>query len=352
MARALLNATRDLAVLLDADGSVLAANSAAAQRLGNSVDDLLGLHYEELYPEPAPSDLAESREGWLREAIRSGKPVRFQDERAGLVLQNAIYPVFDGQGALHRVAVFSHDITTIKQAEQQAIQDERLKATGRLAAALTHEISNPLQAIRSNLELVADFDLGAEEREERLRISLMEVERLTKVTERVLSFARPTEAIDSAVSPAEIVLRTLALADGHLRSAGATVSTAVNADLPTLMAAPEQVVQVLLNLLLNAAEAMPDGGNILIAAYVERQTLVLTVSNDGVPIPAADPTRAFDAFYTTKTGGTGLGLPICRTIVEHYGGTIRLENLPGGEGVVATVIWPISRQTETRKQWG
>ena len=345
-ARALLNASNEAALLAGRSGEVLAANRAASEMFGRPEDVLVGRHYAHLHHEPVPDELIESREQWFREVIRSGKQVGFQDEYAEKVLDNGYYPILDARGEVARVAIFSRDITASKQAERQAIQDERLRATGRLAAALAHEINNPLQAIRSNLELVTGFELGQKESRECVLAALTEVERLATITERALNFARPTERAGTAVGVPELVQRTLALADRHLRQAGIKVAIAVPSDLPPLVVAAEQIVQVLLNLLLNAVQAMPDGGHVQIAAHVESEMVAVNVSNDGPPVLPDDLPHIFDAFYTTKSYGMGLGLSVCRSIVEHHGGTIGLENLADGEGVVVRVALPIALRAE------
>jgi PAS domain S-box-containing protein len=236
-----------------------------------------------------------------------------------------------------------------KQLEAYLLRTERLAAMGRLAAGLTHEINNPLQAVRSNLELALDFDLGPDEREELLHIVRQEIERLAEITRRVRSFAQPPDDTRYSVGIAQMVQETLALVGRQLKQAHVQVTTDFPPGLPAVYVAPNQIVQVLLNLVINAIEAMPDGGHVHVAARVDGDMLVLSLTNDGPPIPPEYVGYVFDAFFTTKSGGTGLGLAISDSIVRNHGGTIRVENLIGDRGVAFYVTLPTSRTVKRKR---
>ena len=256
-------------------------------------------------------------------------------------------PVWDEtQGRVVHIYGAVQDITERKRMEQYVLRTERLAAMGHMAAALAHEIKNPLQAIHSHLELVLDFGLEPDEREEYLRFCCQEVEHLTEITERLLSFARPARDAPSPASIAHLVQRALALVGKPLQHAHAQVTTDFPADLPSVLVVPGQIVQVLLNLIINATEAMPDGGHVHITARVDGDMVVLTLTNDGPPIPSEHIEHIFDPFFTTKPDGTGLGLFISHTIVEQHGGTISVENLRGNQGVAFAITLPIIRPTE------
>ena len=219
-----------------------------------------------------------------------------------------------------------------------------------MSAALAHEINNPLQAIRSILDLVLDFPLGVEERENNLNLIRQEIERLSEVTERVVNFARPARVPRHAASIANILRHTLTLAGKHLQHSHVQVET----DLPELapvLVAPEQMAQVFLNLILNAIEEMHDGGNLKIALRDSGQNAEITFTNDGPTIPANVMPHIFDPFFTTKPEGSGLGLSISSNLVHQQGGTITVMNLGESRGVVFTVCLPFAPDDapETRK---
>jgi signal transduction histidine kinase len=279
----------------------------------------------------------------MREVVRSGEPARFTDERDGIVLDSSIYPVFDEQGRVTRLAIFARDVTARKRAEQQAARSERL------AASLAHEINNPLQIIRNNLELVQDFDLETEEREARLNIIRSEIDRLAEICQRALDFARPPDDTRYPVPVAHLVGKTLALVNKQLQQAHVQVTTDCPTELPPVFAAPEQITQLLLNLAINAIEAMSEGDHLHIAAHADGDMLALAMTNDGPPIPEEHIERIFEPFFTTKPDGTGLGLSICHGIAQQHGGTISVENLEDDKGVSFTIMLPIARLTKSQE---
>jgi len=340
MTQAVLNAITESVLLIDPQGTILALNQTAAQRLGGSVAQLVGSRLHDLPADVLPRPLLEARMAHVDEVVRSGKPVRFEDEREGRRFDHSLYPVLDAQGNTVYIVIFAQDITERKRAEQRAAHAERLAALGRLGAALAHEINNPLQGIQSNLELVTGFDLPPEERQERLALMRRELERLTDLTARLLRLARPAADTRYAVSVSQLVQRALALVGSQLHKARIQVTTELPADGPMIFAAADQIVQVLLNLFLNAIEAMPDGGHLHVTSRAEGDMVALTLTNDGPPIPPEHLGHLFEPFFTTKPGGTGLGLSLSHSIVEQHGGTIYVNNLESGRGVAFTITLP------------
>jgi len=338
-AQALLNAPTDVASLVDLDGTIVALNEAAAKSLGRSASELVGTCTFDLFP----PDVAEYRRNQVRKVIRSGKPVRFEDQREGRWFDQSVYPIFDAEGKVVQLAVFARDVTERKRAEQQAVRAERLAAMGWLAAALAHEINNPLQAIQSNLELVLDFDLEPDEREEYLRVVSQEIQRLTEITQRVLDFARPADDTRYPIPIAHLIQETLKLMGKQLQLAHIHVTTDFPTDLPLVFAAPDQILQVLLNLSVNAIEAMSDGGHLHIAARANENIVEIALTNDGPPLPAEHIERIFAPFFTTKPDGAGLGLSISHSIVHRHGGTMNVESLKGDQGVTFIITLPIAR---------
>ena len=346
MARAILNATTESVFLIDDQQIILTMNKTAAQRFGKDEEELVGLRVQDIHSNAHLSPaLAESREARIREVIRSGKSVRFEDERGGIIFDNSIYPVLDARGKVTRLAVFARDITAQRRAEQQVIRARRLAVMGQLVASLAHEINNPLQIIRSNLELVLDFGLEPDEQKSRLDTIRREIERLIDISLRMLDFAHPPDDTRCPVSITRLVKDTLALVGRQLQMAHVQVTTDLPADLPYFSAVPHQISQVLLNLGINAIEAMGDGGHLRIAARADGDVLALTMANDGPPIPEEHIERIFEPFFTTKPDGTGLGLSICHSIVQQHGGAISVENLKDGKGVLFTITLPIARPT-------
>jgi PAS domain S-box-containing protein len=232
----------------------------------------------------------------------------------------------------------ARDITERKH----MIRTERLAAMGHMAAALTHEIKGPLQTLRDHLRLALDPALEPGEREERLRACQREIDQLTEIAEPVLGLAEPLEDVRRPVAIEGLVQQALALLDRPLQRANIQTITDFPADLFPVLVVPDQIVQALLNLMINAIEAMPEGGCVHVAARPGVDAAVLTLTNDGPPIPAEHVAYVFDPFFTTKSGDAGLGLYISQNIIEDHGGTIEVENLEEDQGVAFTVTLPIA----------
>jgi len=228
----------------------------------------------------------------------------------------------------------------LQASQAYQIQIEKMAALGRLAATVAHEINNPLQAMQSHLELAMDFPLPQEERTQYLGVIRQEIGRLSEITQRVLNFARPAVAQPRPVSIAELVSQTLALTSKQLQRRRVQAATDIPESLQVL-AVPDQLVQVFLNLVINAVEAMQDHGHIQITARAEGPRGVVSFANDGPTIPPEHLSRIFEPFFTSKPEGTGLGLAVSHNLVQQHGGTLTVKNQPNGKGVVFTIGLPL-----------
>ena len=186
-ARAILDATTESVMVVNSQGAILDANETAAQRHGMHVDELVGANLRDLLG----ADQLEARRAIMAEVVRSGNARRFEEEFSGVVSDNHYYPIRGQDGRPGRVAVFSRDVTLRRQAERRALRSERLAAMGRLAGALAHEVNNPLQDVRGNMELLLAFDLEPDEQRQRLSLSLAAIDRLTDVTRQMLDIGAP-----------------------------------------------------------------------------------------------------------------------------------------------------------------
>ena len=229
----------------------------------------------------------------------------------------------------------------LQQSQAQLIQAEKMTALGRLAATLAHEINNPLQAITSDLELILDFPLDKDEQLARLRVIRQEIDRLSEMTRSVLTFSRPSLAPRRIVPVTDLIDQTLSLAHKKLQHSHIQVTTHWQVE-PLVRAAPDQLVQVFLNVIINAIEAIYDHGQIHISVEVEDEQVIIRLSNDGPTIASEDLARIFEPFFTTKEGGTGLGLAVSHNIITQHSGTLSVENLPDARGVAFTVRLPLA----------
>ena len=237
------------------------------------------------------------------------------------------------------------DVTEHRQMEQEMLRTERLAAMGRIAATLAHEVNNPLQAVGLNVDLVLDFALEEEERQECLQTVRQDVERLRALTGRVLAFAHPTRSETELVSVAQIIRHSLALVDERLQQNRIQVRLDLADDLPPVLASRDQLVQVFLNLVINAVEAMPGGGELNISARLAGERIELVFADNGPGLlPDVLPT-IFELVYTTKETGIGLGLVISHSIIAQHGGVITAGNVPGGGAVFVITLPPVEADT-------
>jgi signal transduction histidine kinase len=221
-----------------------------------------------------------------------------------------------------------------RRTADQLARAGRLAALGELVAGIAHELKNPLHGLRGTAEVV-DGAIPPDAPERQLwTVHLREIDRLEATAERFLSFARPSPPARQAVQLSGVIerARTLIAAQARQQSVEVVVEAGGGG---TVQADEQQLTQVLLNISLNALQAIgPSGGMIRYSAREarrgERTYQVVTVTNDGPHVPAADLERIFDPFYTTKSDGAGLGLSIASRIVEQHGGFIEVRNLEPG----------------------
>jgi signal transduction histidine kinase/DNA-binding NarL/FixJ family response regulator len=277
-------------------------------------------------------------------SVQSGAPNAFSadDERllamlgvhAGLAIENArLYT--DLEKALHYE----------KAARARLVQSEKLAAMGRLVASVAHELNNPLQAIQNALYLVKqDSQLDPQARED-LQVALIEADRMADLISRLRETYRPTQAEQFRLESLNALVEEVQkLISTHLRHGGVTFIFEADPSLPPVPGIRDQLKQVILNLCLNAVEAMPTGGWLTIQTrYLsEVGQALMKFSDTGAGIDPANLPNIFDPFFTTKESGTGLGLAITYDIIQRHGGRVDVESQVG-RGTTFRVWLPVDK---------
>jgi signal transduction histidine kinase len=234
-----------------------------------------------------------------------------------------------------RVEQRTHEL---RETQAQVIRAEKMAAVGRLAASVAHEVNNPLQAIALHLQLIADDELS-EQGQGQVTILQQELARIAKIVQRLLEFQRPKHGRRSAQDVLLLLEEVLALAGKQLQQNNVSVTWQVDQDLPPILAAGDQVKQVFLNLVLNAAEAMPSGGELTIQGTQSGTDILINFTDSGTGIAPEDMAQLFEPFFSTKTTGSGIGLAVSQEIVTNHGGTLQARNHPQ-KGAVFTVTLP------------
>jgi two-component system NtrC family sensor kinase len=204
-----------------------------------------------------------------------------------------------------------------------------LAALGHLAAGIAHEVNNPLQPILNCLEVaIEDVQNSQTVDLESLRVAESEVQRIKTIVSRLLDFARPSASETAVVNLPDLIEEVLMLTNKQLERMRVRMETHLEPT-PPIMGSPTQLKQVLLNLVLNALESMPDGGAARIDVYSEQGRVAIAVSDTGVGMDERTLSRIFEPFYSTKGEGTGLGLSVSYGIIQGHGGDIQVESQPG-----------------------
>jgi len=223
--------------------------------------------------------------------------------------------------------------------EEKLTQAEHLAEIGRLAAALAHEIKNPLAGISGAIQIIGGAMDAQDPHKPIIREILGQIRRLDATVRDLLLYSRPTPAKHAEFNLGKTVERVLMVLREEPAIRHVRVDNRVGSDGQRVRADEGQIEQMLMNLVLNAADASSEGGTIRVSTIADDENAHLLVEDEGLGMPPEVLARALDPFFTTKAKGTGLGLSICRKIVDAHGGTISLESTVG-KGTKVTVVLP------------
>jgi two-component system, NtrC family, sensor histidine kinase AtoS len=348
--RMLFESAGDAIFVLEAEGEnpgrIISANLAAAEMHGYTVDELLELKIQDLDTEESAREVPERLERLLAgEWINIIVDHRRKD--------GSIFPVEASGGMFevdgHRyILAFDRDITERVKTEQALQRTKQMAMVGQTAAGLAHEIKNPLAGIKVSMEVLAsELDINQEDREVFLRI-VAEINRIEKLLKNMLNYARPPEPQFDRVDLNQLVEHAIKNAQFSLRSPAylshqnkaIQFEKALQDDLPPLLADSAQLQQVLLNLLLNAIEAIPEAGTITVTSRREEGHVRITIADTGKGIEEERLEEIFNPFFTTKSKGSGLGLAISKRLIEQHQGSLTARNNPDG-GAAFIILLPL-----------
>jgi PAS domain S-box-containing protein len=338
----------DAVVSLDADGLVTSWNDGAARICGREKDDVLNRPFDLIAGEGASGDLRSEidrtdavhglRMDW-RTAEGDRVPVEVTATRLG-----------EDGGDGHGIAFIARDLSARLRLERRMVRSEKLAAVGSLAAGLAHEIGTPLNVISATAEYLLLENEQDDPHREELSVIVSETERISKLVRQLLALSREARDGVRTASPSEVVERVLGLLRVTMEGRGIRMETDVASDLPAVAMGPDELHQVILNLLVNAQNAVLDGGRIGIAVRdgaapgaTGEPNVRFEVWDDGPGVPEDLRERIFDPFFTTRHEGTGLGLAVCAGLVSGHGGDIGVQ--PGeSRGAVFVMNLPVARE--------
>jgi two-component system CheB/CheR fusion protein len=326
----------------DRKGDITYANDKFCEISKYSREELLGQNHRIIKSGYHPPEFF--REMWR--TISSGHVWRAEIKNRAkdgtfYWVDTTIVPFLDDKGRPYQYIAVRHEITERKRIEMELREQAALKRLGEMAAVVAHELKNPLAGLRGALEIIARRMPSDSSDVRIVKEMVTRIDSLNQMVQDLLVFARPNPPKIALVSLGTIVRETAALlvSDPEMRG----VSVDVNGADPVVPADAEMMKGVLLNLMINAAQAMGRQGRIAVSVSTRDAFCEVSVADQGPGIPQELRDKIFDPFFTTKHRGTGLGLPVARRTVEMHGGTMRFE-CPSQGGTVMTVSLPLAHQ--------
>ena len=297
--------------------------------------------------------LAEEIEPFLEQGIELACPLIAMDRLVGIVLLRLGETELDEVNlAKLRVLIRQASLAfenallfkdRLRQNERM-FRAEQLAVMGQFAAGIAHELRNPLTAIRSTVQFLAgDFSDDSEQKQFADGI-LEEVDRLNNIVGNLLSLARPADSSPQDIDVTEEIARCLSFIEARAKSQGIVLWADFSEGLPRVSFNPAELRQVLLNIIMNGLQAMPDGGTLSIGATPIGEgsdRVLISITDQGEGIPAEMRSKVLEPFFTTKVGGTGLGLAICNSIVKRYNGEIWIDQAEE-RGTAVRIALPVS----------
>jgi two-component system, NtrC family, sensor kinase len=215
-------------------------------------------------------------------------------------------------------------VRQVEESQKALLRAEKMAAAGRLTASIAHEVNNPLQSVQNCLHIAGREDVSPEKRKEYFDLAREELERLMKTMQRMLDFYRPGAVKVERVDILELLKHVLSLTSQQLGQRHIEVTTDLPDSLPPVYVVNSQIQQIFFNLILNSLDAMPGGGTLTIQARAVENGIEMMFEDSGPGIPEEMRNNIFEPFYSTKDGGTGLGLTVSYNIVTAHGGTLDL----------------------------
>ncbi len=310
-------------IAIDENGAIQVINDAAEEMTGIVGREAIGKDPEQSFPVSLQRLLGDNSHE---------KGVTVETDLKDYILDVSVVPVTPGKGVLGGKVMLLRDLTEVKRLEDELQRSERLAVIGKMAAGVAHELRSPLSSIKG-LALILKSKLGSENEGVEAADTLVgEVERLNRSIGELLDYAKPGSLVLEP-SQLEIILdKTLSLIEPDLVEYGVRLDKKIEKGLPDVLADKDKLSQVLLNILLNALQAMADveGQRVLgVKLHNEGESVILSIADTGCGIVAEDLKKIFDPYFTTKNNGTGLGLALSMKIVEEHEGKLVVSSVSG-----------------------
>lgn len=327
---------------VDGEGKITSFNKAAVWITGYCLEDVLGKTWKEMFASGSPP---------LERVLGRGEVIYNRNTAISSKDGNTVpvnitaFPLKDSSGETKGAVTIFRDVTEVRTLKSQLLQSEKLAIMGRLAAGVAHEINNPISGILTYIKLLLRkldkgklFSSNSSELKKYLLILERETDRCGKIVQNLLNFSRRTEPQIRLIDISSVLEQSFLLLEDQLKTGNIEVRKQMKSPLPRIMADFGQMQQVFMNLILNAIQAMPDGGKLTVKARTEGTVgrecfLFVEVSDTGCGISEEDIPMIFDPFFSTRGAkegtGLGLGLSIVQRIIRDYHGHIGVKSRLG-----------------------
>jgi PAS domain S-box-containing protein len=326
------------------DGTVEAWNSALEKLYGLSRSEALGRTLEAIFPPELRAELARVSDPHHTLNLYKFR-LRNAEDRA-LIVNLSVVPLLGKENQVIGQLLIFNDLTERVNLEDQLVQAEKLSSIGLLAAGIAHEVNTPLAVITSNAQLLQRQMEPEDQRTRTLEKIVAQAFRASEIANNLLKFSRVGGSEFSDLDVNRVIGESLSLVEPMLKAAKVTVASQLAASLPHVYGNAGKLQQVFMNLIMNARDAMPRGGELTVSTEADNSTVRVEVSDNGVGIPADHLNKIFDPFFTTKgtSRGTGLGLAVTYGIIREHSGSIQVDSVVG-RGTTFRLEFPVVRKT-------
>ncbi len=315
---------------IKSNGDVTYINSRGAKLLHCKKQDLIGQQVYDIFP---PEIISEFEEAYQK-SVQYGERLKKETSYKKRWFEVTLYPSHEG------CSVFFSDVTERKHSQALLQKSEKLSAVGQLAAGVAHEIRNPLTSLRGFIQLLQKEN-RLQPHQHYVNIMISELDRIELIISEFLVLAKPQAVHYHQADICTMIEHTMTLLETQAHMNNVAINVDIDTNIPRIVCEPNQLKQVFINILKNAIEAMPDGGEVQLNVYREDEWIKIICRDEGIGIQEKDLQNLGDPFFTTKDDGTGLGLTVSFRIIENHGGRIEV-NSQKGKGTTFTITLPLT----------
>lgn len=333
-------------LVIDHQTRIRIFNRTLVNHTGLAAEDMIGRRYPEI---AVPGKLK------LLETLYAGKA--FDQIKAEEVLPipqtstlaASCRPIVNAVDTITGALALFMDNSRFKEMEQAVMKAEKLAIMGQLAAQVMHEVRNPLTTVKGFLQLLKERQ-NYPKQQEYLDIMLEAIDHANNIIADFLHLARPGYSCRKRCAPEKLLSEVSMLMESEAALRNISIRTVIPENLSPVWIDPEQMKQVLVNIIKNSLEAMPEGGEVTIKTHCRARELFIAISDTGTGMDELVLENIFEPFFTTKTSGTGLGLFIAKQIVHNHKGDIMVESIPG-KGTTITISLPLPQREEEHQNY-